>query len=987
MADAMLPANRVDELAEEFARRLRAGEQPSVEEYAARHPERADEVRAVLAAVEMMEQLKPRREDELPRGASASLPDGPLKRIGDYRIVREIGRGGMGVVYEAEQESLGRRVALKVLPPHLVADERSRSRFRRESQAAGRLHHTHIVPVFGAGEADGHCFYVMQLIDGRGLDQAIRAAATHQGELPATDPDQTVDIVPSPQPLSPEAGARGLSASPLSPKGRGVGGEGKNASDATTITPRFDLTGLPARDYWRAAARIGSQVADALAYAHSQGVLHRDVKPSNLLLDAHGAVWVTDFGVAKLAEEAGLTQSGELVGTLKYMPPERFAGRTDARGDVYSLGMTLYEMLTLRPAFPDTNPQHLIRLIHEQPPPRPRAVSPGIPHDLETIVLKAIARDPAHRYATAEEMAADLRRFLDDRPILAKRAGPAERALRWCRRNPALAAAAGTIFVLLAVTAGVSFAAYLKTAAARREVEHALEAETEQREHAEQTAALALAALNRTYDRFAPTRLVVTPQATGIEGVDVTPQPGLPPEAVPLLEDLQRTYEQLALSGTEFPRLRSQAAEANFRIGDIRQRLGRAEGAAAAFRTAAELYARLLEPGVWGRFAPNATDEGEEAIRIKLARAHNERGRALRSLGKLDEAAQAHEQAIQALRGAPAPFARRPEARYELARSYFTLGQREMLLSEPPRGGPGRRGGPGGKPGPPPFRGKGPPPGGPGRSEPMRRAAELLERLVDEFPKVPEYRHLLACCLRDGPESWRGVELLRELVKEFPRVPDYRLDLCETLGALGPPHRGEGKEKRKRLEEAIALSRPLVDLYPNVPEYTAAYARYLDRFGLVLFDAGELDAAGQAHRKALDLQNKLVKQCPDVLAYTFWQCLMERALGRTLSERSKLTEGRALLAGVTWLGGSGKLTEGLALLESSIARAEALGKKDSRLVGVRPFLGMAYRDLARTLSRAGKPEQAAEALRKAETFGPRPGGGGRPGENGRGPGL
>jgi serine/threonine protein kinase len=949
MADAMLPVNGVDELAEEFARRLRAGEQPSVEEYARRHPERADEVRAVLAAVEMMEQLKPRREDELPRDTSAPQSGNPLKRIGDYRIVREIGRGGMGVVYEAEQEALGRRVALKVLPPHLVAEERSRSRFRRESQAAGRLHHTHIVPVFGAGEADGHCFYVMQLIDGRGLDQAIRATATHKGELPATDPDQTVDVVtPSPQP-------------PAS-------GSGERSSDATTVTPRFALTGLPARDYWRAAARIGSQVADALAYAHSQGVLHRDVKPSNLLLDAHGAVWVTDFGVAKLAEEAGLTQSGELVGTLKYMPPERFAGRTDARGDVYSLGMTLYEMLTLRPAFPDTNPQHLIRLIHEQPPPRPRAVNPGIPHDLETIVLKAIARDPAHRYATAEEMAADLRRFLDDRPILAKRAGPAERALRWCRRNPALAAAAGTIFLLLAVTAGVSFAAYLKTAAASREVEKALEAEKEQREHAEQTAALALAALNRTYDRFAPTRLVVTPQATGIEGVDVTPQPGLPPEAVPLLEDLQRTYEQLALSGTEFPRLRSQAAEANFRIGDIRQRLGRAEGAAAAFRAAAELYARLLEPGVWGRNAPNDTDEGEEAIRIKLARAHNERGRALRSLGKLDEAAQAHEQAIQALRGAPAPFARRPEARYELARSYFTLGQREMLLSEPPRGGPGRRGGPGGKPGPPLFRGKGPPPGGPGRNEPMRRAAELLERLVDEFPKVPEYRHLLACCLRDGPESWRGVELLRELVKEFPRVPDYRLDLCETLGALGPPHRGEAKEKRKRLEEAIALSRPLVDLYPNVPEYTAAHARYLDRFGLVLFDAGELDAAAQAHRKALDLQNKLVKQCPDVLSYTFWQCLMERALGRTLSERGKLTEGRALL-------------------ESSIARAEALGKKDSRLVGVRPFLGMAYRDLARALSRAGKPEQAAEALRKAETFGPRPGGGGRPGENGRGLGL
>jgi serine/threonine protein kinase len=168
----MAEENLVDELAEEFAQRWRAGEHPSVEEYANRYPNWAEEIRAVLPAVVMMEQLKPGPEDAPPPG-----PERPPERVGEYRIVREIGRGGMGVVYEAEQEALGRRVAIKLLPGHLLANEKLRSRFRREAQAAARLHHTNIVPVFGVGECDGRCFYVMQLIRGRGLDQVIRDAA------------------------------------------------------------------------------------------------------------------------------------------------------------------------------------------------------------------------------------------------------------------------------------------------------------------------------------------------------------------------------------------------------------------------------------------------------------------------------------------------------------------------------------------------------------------------------------------------------------------------------------------------------------------------------------------------------------------------------------------------------------------------------------------------------------------------------------------
>src|SRR5262249_1686761 len=154
-------------------------------------------------------------------------------------------------------------------------------------------------------------------------------------------------------------------------------------------------------------ALIGVQAAEALAYAHAQGVLHRDIKPSNLLLDEQGAVWVTDFGVAKLVEEAHLTQSGELVGTLRYMPPERFDGISDARGDMYGLGITLFELLARRPAFPDSTPHHLIQLINDGQLPALRTLDPTIPADLETVVLKAAASDPAHRYQTPAELAED----------------------------------------------------------------------------------------------------------------------------------------------------------------------------------------------------------------------------------------------------------------------------------------------------------------------------------------------------------------------------------------------------------------------------------------------------------------------------------------------------------------------------------------------------------------------------------------------------
>jgi tetratricopeptide (TPR) repeat protein len=892
MSDTLPFDPSVDDLAEEFARRWRDGERPTVEEYTARYPHLAAEIRDVFPAVLLMEQLKPRRAGPAPPAAVPTEASPAPERLGDYRIVREIGRGGMGVVYEAEQEALGRRVALKVLPAQLFPNEKLRARFRREAQAAARLHHTNIVPVFGSGEQDGCCFYVMQLIEGRSLEAA-----------PA-------EPVPAPP------------------------------------------------DAHRAVARLGVQVAEALAYAHGQGVLHRDIKPSNLLLDGHGTVWVTDFGVAKLVEEAHLTQSGELVGTLRYMPPERFLGRSDARGDVYSLGITLYELLARHPAFPDTTPHHLIQLISNAEPPALRRQDATIPADLETVVLKAAARDPAHRYQSAAELADDLRRFLDDRPVRARRVGPVEQAWRWCRRNRAVAGSVAAAFALLLIAAAVSVAAYLRTAAANREaaaangrMHDALVSEQAQREHAEQTSAAALAAMNRIYDRFAPSRIVVTPalsaeSTSDEEGIDLPPPPVLSPEAVRLSEELLGFYERLAQEGGGYPQLEAEAAEANQRIGDIRQRLGQFEPALTAYRKAVELYGRL------------EANEPDATVRIRLARTYNDLGHCLQALQRTDEARDAHTRALATLTEAPKELASRPEYRFELARTYYLEALRGGPLG-PPGPGPGRGPGRGG------FGRGGPP--GPGRGDPRasHKAVALLEQLVQEHPAVPEYRHLLACCYRDRPPDRaageppgggiaRSLDLLRQLVKDFPKVPDYRHDLCETLARVrspGPPGNPRAAaDARPLLEEAVVLADGLGAEYPNVPQYAATRAQVHERLGVAI-ERIDPDRAEKALRKAVALQTGLVRQHPEVVAYPFVLAMMQSSLAR-------------------FLGGRGAWGEARTLLEASTDRLEELVRKEPRLGFARGALGRGYRDLAQALRQLGDRDGAAAVLRKAEALGP-----------------
>jgi serine/threonine protein kinase/WD40 repeat protein len=442
----------VEELAEEFARRLRQGERPSLSEYTTRHPELAAQIRDLFPALVMIEQC-----GSIAGPATLPTRSAAPARLGDFRVVREIGRGGMGVVYEAVQESLGRHVALKVLPAgEPTTSGAARERFRREAKAAARLHHTNIVPVFAVGEDGDTLYYAMQFIRGQGLDTVLAEVCrlrSADGTTPRPVPTLTSDMARrlvtgplgstvSPVTRGPVAAFEGLPSNSAAEGGRAV-----------VVSSSGDLAAQPEGRYFRAIAHLGLQVAEALHYAHGQGVLHRDVKPSNLLLDAGGNVWVTDFGLAKAADSDNLTGTGDLIGTLRYMAPERFRGRADERADVYSLGVSLYELLALRPAFDDTDRLRLIDQIGRTDPPPLRTLAPEAPRDLETVVHKALSRAPSDRYATAQEFADDLRRFLDGRPIKARRHRLLEQIWRWCRRNPAVATLAGAVALLLVTVA------------------------------------------------------------------------------------------------------------------------------------------------------------------------------------------------------------------------------------------------------------------------------------------------------------------------------------------------------------------------------------------------------------------------------------------------------------------------------------------------------------------------------------------------------
>src|SRR5262245_17093916 len=395
------------DLIEEITDKLRAGVAVDVDAYVARHPERAAQIRELLPALQVLAAAGSTPASGEPATGEPSLLPGVL---GDFCIVREVGRGGMGVVYEAEQLSLNRRVALKVLPFAGALDPRQLQRFQNEAKAAACLHHTNIVPVFGVGCERGVHFYAMQFIDGQSL--AALLEQERGGGVPSSDQPTTAYAAP--------------------PSSAALAAETAVQAAAATVRTRRDAASF------RRVAEWGIQAAEALDCAHQLGIVHRDIKPANLMVDASGRLWVTDFGLAQVQSDTRLTMTGDLVGTLRYMSPEQALARRvviDHRTDIYSLGATLYELLTLQPPVTGADRQELLRQIAFEEPVPPRRLSRGVPAELETIVLKALEKNPQDRYATAQELADDLRRFRNDEPIQARRPSLVQRARKWARRH------------------------------------------------------------------------------------------------------------------------------------------------------------------------------------------------------------------------------------------------------------------------------------------------------------------------------------------------------------------------------------------------------------------------------------------------------------------------------------------------------------------------------------------------------------------------
>jgi eukaryotic-like serine/threonine-protein kinase len=805
----------VEVLGEEFLAQWRRDENPTIQQYVASHPEYAEQIRALFPMMLAMEKLKANKEASTPRPIRLHVDR--LERLGDYRIIREIGHGGMGIVYEAEQESLRRHVAVKVFPKQALGDSQQLKRFQREAETAGGLHHTNIVPVFGVGEQDGLHYFVMQLLDGAPLDQVIRGLAARSSAR-VRDPIERVVQGVCHSAVVHELSTADVIATDQPPV----------VSSAREVLADFGP------GHWRRIAEIGSQVADALHYAHSKGILHRDIKPSNLILGKDAQVWVTDFGLAIAADQDRLSRSGDVVGTLRYMSPEQLAGQSDVRSDVYGLGLTLYELMTLKPAFEGENRGSLVRKVSKSTPPAPRSICRQIPRDLETIILKAIARSPESRYRTAADFADDLRRFCQDQPIQARRIGPIERVSRWSRRNPALAGmgaalAVGTVISL----AAVSWNWRRAVAEKHNAVVEASRAET--------NLTLALGSMDRLLERFESDWMShplppdsASPDANRARFV-------VSDQSAVILKEALVFYEQFAQQNVNSPKLQRDTAKAYRRVGDILNRLGRYGDALPAYRQSAATLIQEMQHA----------DTPEPELIAETAAVLNRLAMTLHGRNLSGEARQQLEYAQQILADEVARREDSLDCLYELAMTQSNLGLVLWRLHE-----------------------------GQESVQRHRRAIFLLEGLAEQEPQDAQYRLGLAHAYRNyfpiaaackerlyaNQIRESAKQILEDLVRDYPMVPDYRCELSEMLVFTLDRTEDADKGRIQDAERAVELARKLSQEFRAIPRYETALAKGLS-IHATLYRETDLTTALKEHQQAGDIMRGLCTRFPDVEAY------------------------------------------------------------------------------------------------------------------------
>ncbi len=860
--------HRLSEILDRYLSALERGLPPHPETLLADHPDLAAPLRLYLSSLDALHDVAGVF-GKSPQDAQPNLPalDEHEQRLGDFVLVREIGRGGMGIVYEARQTSLGRRVALKVLPFASILDSRQIARFRNEAQAAAQLHHPNIVPVHAVGVERGVHYYAMQFIDGQSLDRAIaQLRDKSRGGLS-------------------KAGSRTGTASSDNDTERIAAQPTRWSDGKSFLTRKCD------EPYFQSVVRLGVQAAGALHYAHEYGIVHRDIKPSNLLLDSDGRVWVADFGLARCQSEATLTRTGDVVGTMRYMSPEQAIGKSaliDHRTDVYSLGATLYELLTLRPAFPGDDGPALLRQIDQDEPRRLRQIRPELPADLETVILKAMAKRRDERYATAQDLADDLQRVLDGKPTLAKPPTVGDRIYKWVRRHHRIAAvtAVAGLLALLGLAIGTLLINREKVRAqhnserAKLNFDEARDAVYQfGTRMAERLADVPGAEqvrrelLLNTLDYYHRLLLQARDNETLQDDLGltynkigrITAEIGSTEEAIKAHEDAAGIFEKLASNHPEVPEHRRNLALCRNHIGLLSSRTGEIETASRAFDDAIELQKRLVA-------------ESPEAAQYQadLALSLNNLGLLQSQTGRNDLAEASFREAIRRQLDLSSAMPDDASQYRNLAASYNNLGALRAA------------------------------------TDPLQavkwyeKAQACQEKAVAASPGMAEYERDLALTCNnlgaaqsraqrtsDAVNSYgRAIEIQRRLVAAAPSHKLYRRDLAVSWNNLGLVHSGlsHADEAQQSFRQALAIQEPLAAQCPNDTSLQSSLGGIYNNLGIVLEGSGQQEAAAEAYKTALSHQLAAFNRAPNVADYRVFLSKHYYNYGRLLRQLGKPEE-------------------------------------------------------------------------------------------------
>lgn len=907
-----------DQIAEEFANEIRAGNQPSLDAFLSRAsdgdgtPASRAELKQLLESVQVIEGLKS------PSSSIRNQPSPNLSKlqvgqlVDDYRIVREIGRGGMGVVYEAVHQSLARRVALKVLNSGLLSEAKHVARFRIEARAAARLRHSNIVSVFGVGSTETLYYYVMDFIDGESLRQRLNRLANGN----ATSSQTVADRRPSSTTPAATVSTKPVYTDSFS-------GPKTDLKSELEFDAPEDLVGLESdrhtpslgdSEHFRWAANIACQMAGALAYAHERGVLHRDIKPANLLIDSQSQVWLADFGLAKLIENQDVTQTGDMLGTPQYMPPESFEGTYDVTSEIYALGLTLFELLTLQPGVDAGSPAETIRNAIRGPSRTVRQVNPNIPRDLDTIVQKAIAHSPQDRYPSAKLLQEDLELFLADVPIRARRVSLFEKTLRWSRREPLAATLTATTFLLLCALTVVSASGYFITKKsltrankatkeaneARDKASAALEATELEAARAEATVSKALLAFDALLANVASRGIEDDPELFGEATERIAAN--VDRKDAEQLQILLSFFEDLTkLSNSQRTEETASAAK---NAAEIYLNLGLLSKALSAYRTADRLFTGIVK------------EDPSQANALSLAEVKI----ALLSIARVRRDFRSAEDQFDSVNQlfATLSLSDTPELQIELGRAHrIYSGIKAASLDRPRRlitvWSPENR-----LANSPPY------------SPAIRMNAELALKLLDEAIAILEGAKTSATLSGDaknGIGSRAELELARCFREKgailmqsrkdaglmdasFDEATNILLRLANRNGeqkgimeyelALTTlqSFRETSRRAPERVASAVRLARGFVQSAPDVPKYQSLLALALEKSGRVAFVQNEMDKAKTDFEEAIGIYRRLLDETPNQPNYRLRLATSEIFLARTAHQNGDSEFARKIFEGV-----------------------------------------------------------------------------------------